>query len=186
MVLSKRERLIAIGVAIALAVLLLDRYLLTPYAQRAEKVTIAQSMAIADTSKAAELLTQQPKQRSAWAQYQRDGLKFTPSSAESQAQNALLEWARGSGVSIASVKPERSVQENAFTVINFSVTGTGTMASITKMLYTAESASIPVRINELKIDPRREATDDLSLRLSLSTLCATNDTPKQPETRGGR
>ncbi len=186
MVLSKRERYIGIAAAGVLALLVVDHYLLTPFVQRHEQAQVAGNLATADLAKAEELFAGERKLRPVWTSMLMGGLKSVPSQAESQAQNALLEWARSSGVSVASLKPERSAQENQFQVINFGMTGTGTMASISRMLFSVESSAIPVRLTQLQVTPRREGTDDLSVRLSLSTLCVVNETPKPNSTRSGR
>jgi hypothetical protein len=38
-----------------------------------------------------------------------------------------------------------------------------------------ETATIPVRVNEMQINAPKEGSDDLSIRLSFSTLCMPPD-----------
>ncbi len=168
--LSKRERYIAIGVVAAAVLFLLNQFLLIPY-------TDARSIYFADREKidtqlkdADSLMKNQKDLAPKWAQIQSNGLKTDRGQAESQAQQAVLDWAKAAGVSVESVKPERDVQQNQFQIISFHVSGNGTMLSLSKLLWSIETATIPVRLNDLQITPRKEGTDDLKMQISLSTL----------------
>ncbi len=176
--LSKRERYIAIGVAAAVVIFVLNQFLLTPY-------TDARALYFADREKvdtqladADRLLVKQKAVAPIWTQIKLNGLKTDRGQAESQAQQAVLDWAKSAGVNVASVKPERDQQQNQFQIIGFHVTGNGSMLSLSKLLWSIETANIPVRLNDLQIAPRREGTDDLTLQISVSTLALMPDTAK--------
>jgi hypothetical protein len=109
---------------------------------------------------------------------QKGGLKVDPSQAESQALHAVLDWAGAADLNLASLKPERTSQEGKFQVISFSVTGNGSTPAIARLLWAMETATIPVRVNDMQITPRREGTDDLSVRFSISALCLPPETNK--------
>jgi hypothetical protein len=180
-VISKRERYIAIG-AVAAAVLLgLDSYVLTPYFDQRSAIASEREQTIRRLSEADSLFGRQRRLQGIWTDIQRGGLKGNPSQAESQALQAVLDWAKASGVELAALKPERTTQEGKFQVISFSVTGTGSMAAVSRLLWSLESATIPVRVNDMQITPRKEATDDLSVRLSVSTLCMPPDSDAKPD-----
>jgi hypothetical protein len=174
-VLSKRERYIAVGVAAALGILLLDRFVLTPYAALRDTIVTDQRQVTDSLTSADLLFTRQRQLRKVWTQMQAGGLKTDPSQAESQALGALLEWTRSAGVNLAALTPERTVQQDRFRVISFSVKVTGPMAAMSRLLWAMESATIPVRVTELRINPQREGIDDLSMQMSVSTLCLTGD-----------
>ena len=177
MVLSKRERYIAIGVGAAIGLLLLDRIVLTPFDERSRAVRTARDEVAQRNADAELLFGRQHKLRTIWDELQKGGLKLNQSQAESQALQAILDWARAAGVELAGLKPERTTQEGQFQVISFNVTGTGSMASVSRLVWALETATIPVRVNEMQVTPRREGSDDLSVRLSVSALCM----PPQPE-----
>jgi hypothetical protein len=170
-VLSKRERYIAIGVAAAVGLLLLDRFVLTPYAALRDSIATEQHQVMDSLTNADLLFTRQRQLRKVWTQMEQGGLKTDPSQAESQALGALLEWTRSAGVNLAALTPERTVQQEQFRVISFSVKVTGPMAAMSRLLWAMESATIPVRVTELRINPQREGVDDLSMQMSVSTLC---------------
>jgi hypothetical protein len=201
MVLSKRERYIGLATAAAVALLALDSFALTPYIARRDAIAAGRADAQQQLSDAAGLTTRQAKLLPIWTALQKGGLKVYASLAESQTIQAVIDWAKAAGVDLAALKPERSSQEGQFQVISFNVTGTGSMQAVSKLLWSIETATIPVRVNDMQITPRREGTDDLSIRLSVSALCmppeaeskqektpaASPTTPSQsPSTRGAR
>ena len=182
MVLSKREKYIAFGTAAAVVILTLDQIVLTPYFARRASIQAEQQQVIGDIDKANDLFARERKLRAVWADMQKGGLKIDPSEAESQALQAVLDWAKSAEVELAALKPERSTQEKSFQVIRFHVTGTGPMASIARLLWSVETAKVPVRVNDIQVASRREGTDDLSVQLSVSTLCLVPDADKPGKT----
>lgn len=190
MVLSSREKYIAIGTAAAVAILVLDQLALSPYLARRTAINTERAQVMEDLNKANDLFTRQRKLRNVWANIEKGGLKVDSSAAESQALQAVLDWAQSAGVELAAIKPERSTQEKWFQVIRFHVTANGPMASISRLLWSLETAAIPVRVNDVQIIPRREGTDDLTVQLGVSTLCLLPDSDKTGKTtvtlaRGG-
>ncbi len=173
MVLSKREKYIAIGVGAAVGLLVLDSLIFAPYFTRRNKITVDRTALNEQTEAAAATLMRQSKLRPVWAEIQQHGLMVDPDVAASQAQKAILDWAHAANVELFSLRNERPAQEGQFQIINFGVTGTGTMNSISKFLWSLETAAIPIRVNDMQITPRREGTDDLSIRLTVSALCMT-------------
>lgn len=176
--LSKRERYIAIGVIAAVGLFVLNQFLYVPYSD-------ARSAMLADREKvdqqlraATDLFDKQRKYGPIWTDLKKNGLKTDRGRAESQAQQAVLDWAKSAGVSVASVKPERDQQQNQFQIISFHVTGNGTMFSLSRLLHSVETAKIPVRLNDLQIAPRKEGTDDLTMQISVSTLALMPETAK--------
>src|SRR3954464_240602 len=167
MVLSKREKYIGLGVAAAVG-LALDSFALPPYIARRDAIAAGRADAAQQLSDAATLLQRQHNLRTIWTELQKGGLKVNPSQAESQTIQAVIDWAKAAGVELAALKPERSSQEGQFQVISFNVTGTGSTQAVSKLLWSIETATIPVRVNDMQVTPRREGTDDLSIRLSVS------------------
>ena len=54
-----------------------------------------------------------------------------------------------------------------------------------KLLWSLETATIPVRVNDMQVTPRREGTDDLTIRLSVSALCMPPDAGAKPPPGAG-
>jgi hypothetical protein len=178
-ILSKRERYIALGTAAAIGLLLLDQFVLTPYQKLRDSVDVDHAKAVNDLAQADLLFSQQRKLRPVWNQILSGGLKTDVSTAESQALRAILDWTRSAGVKLVAVTPERTVQQDQFRVISFSVKISGSMAAVSRLVWAMESATIPVRLTEIRVNSPREGTDDLSAQLSVSTLCLVSETTAQ-------
>ncbi len=171
MVLSKRERYVGIGATAAIALFALDRLLITPYFARMADVTTRRDSATAQRVDADSLFHRQRRAQKIWKELQQGGLEVNNSQAESQALRAVLGWADDAGLELTALKPERPSQEGSFEVIGFDATGNGSLRSVSRLLYSLETARIPVRVNEVRIKPRKEGTDDLTVSLSVSALC---------------
>ena len=171
MVLSKRERLVAIIVIAAVLILVLDHFVIEPYFAELSRIDRETRQAVSDENDANALLSRQVRLKKIWAEMQNGGLKVDDSQAESLTLQALLEWSANSRVPLPAIKRERSAQEGKFEVIGFDVSGTGSIPEVSRLLWAIETATIPVRINEMQITPQKEGIDMLSVRLSLSALC---------------
>jgi hypothetical protein len=110
--------------------------------------------------------------QSIWTDMQKGGLKSDPSEADTQAQHAVLDWFDRSGVYLAALKSDPHVaEEGKFQVIKYHIQGEGHMRQIAQLLWAMETATIPVRVDDLAIKPRaREGTDELTIELGISTL----------------
>jgi type II secretory pathway component PulM len=170
-VLSKRERYISIGVGAAVTMLVVNYFLWEPYAQRRDEIAQARDDVTRRQSAAVDTFDRQRRLRPIWTEITNGGLKTDPAEADSQARHAVLEWMQTAGVSLKAVNPERTTNVNQFQVISFHVTGSAHMYSLTRLLWSLETATIPVRVNDVQIKPQKEGTDELTVDLSISTLC---------------
>lgn len=171
MAFTKRERWVGIGTVAAIALFGIDRFVVTPYETRMDELAKARETASGQLSDAALVFSNQRRAEKIWKALQEGGLEVNASQAESQALHSLLAWAEESGVTLTALKPERPTQEGSFDVISFDVTGNGSMRTISRMLWSLETARIPLRLNEVRIKPRKDDTDDLSVSVNVSALC---------------
>jgi hypothetical protein len=176
--LTKRERNIAVVTIVAAVLFLLYTFVLSPLSDQYADIAGKRDKVATQLADADRLFVKQRGLQKIWTEIQAGGLKANRSQAESQAQQAALDWARQAGISVVSLKPDRDTQENQFQIISFHLTGTGSMLSISRMLMSLEKARIPVRLNDMQITPKKEATDDLSVQLSISTLALLPEAPK--------
>lgn len=191
MTLSKREKYIAIGTVIAVMILALDQLVVEPLVTQLNAIQSQRTDAVAKMDAANDLFARQRKLREVWKNMQSGGLKADVSAAESQAMHALLDWAAASGVQLTALRPDRSVTQGPFQIISFHVTAGGAMATVSRLLWAIETASIPVRVTDVQITPQPEGTDHLSVQLNVSTLCLLSPIDKPMQTamadfRGGR
>ena len=185
MALSPRERTIALVVGAAAGLFLLDAVAITPYWTTRE--ALAKSIRDADTKlNDAHVLGKRRKELGdVWRKMNAGGLKSDVVEAESQLFHALREWTQESGLNFSSSKPERATSEGKFTQINTQVSGSGPQASVAKLLWRLETATIPIRVTEMNVNARREGNDELQVQLGVSTLCDKPESDK-PDAAGNR
>lgn len=175
MALSKRERIIGLSAAGVLALLALDRVALTPlFAQRTELLAQTQTTAI-ELDRAKQLRASATRIDRRWNDMVAAGLKSQVPESESQAMRALHGWAREAGLALISLQPDRvehATRQKDFQQITLRVSGTGTMATAAQFLWHIETTTIPMRVIALDLNSRKDdGTDDLSLNLTVSTIC---------------
>lgn len=185
MVLSRRERYIAIATFAAVGILGLDHYVLTPLMAASDTLDTQLAQTQQQLDKTQRLFASSRRKGQAWSDMQKQGLRRRDSAeAESQVLNSMRDWAQEAGMSLSSVKPERTEKEKEFQKSIFRATGTGGMAQISRFLWHIQTATIPIRINDLQISTRKEGTDDLTLQLGVSTIYLPNEKEKESATAG--
>jgi hypothetical protein len=175
---TKREKQIGIGMLAALAAFGLDQWVVQPYWDTHTTLVAAISKAQSDIQDAHRLFNTERLEQPKWKAMieAANGLKSERYAAESQAEKTVLQWATGLGVNINNLTTEGVPKaENKFLVINFHATGLGSMQAISRMLNSLEIGQVPIRINDIQINSRREGTDDLQIQMLISTLCLRPD-----------
>jgi len=181
MVLSKREKYIAIGLSVAVGLWVVDSLAIEPYFEQADQVATDTQLAQQKLSDATTTFARQKKLAPVWAEIQSNGLLNDPSLADTQLEHALLEWTRGANVDLSSLKTERPLQQGMFDVISYNITANGSMRSISQFLWDLETATIPVRVTDMQVTPLQEGTDNLAIRVTVSTVCLPPAAPKPAE-----
>ena len=188
MVFSKRERYVAIAVGAAVAIFALDRYLLSPYLSRLEKVRVDQQEATLTLDQQSKLFREQRQLRKVWSEMRSGGSLVSDSfQAEAQLMQALQTLADETGVKVSGRKAEQPVREGDFYRTGVQFGGTGSTASISKFLWRLETAPLPIRVSEMTLRSRQENTDNLTVNLNVSTLSIlpSADTPDEGGRPGG-
>ena len=193
MILSKRERYIAIGAGGALGLMVLNMYFLTPYIERQRQISQATDKVKEQLDRSNTLLRQERDLKPVWKEIVTGGLKAVPPDAESQAENAVQDWIRDLGVSLTltDLKPDRPTADGKFEIVGLHVTATGRMAAINKFIWSLELSPVPLRVTDVQVTPQKEGTDQLQVQVTVSTLSTLEVEPSaaQPATRantGGR
>jgi hypothetical protein len=174
-VLSKREKYIGIGVIAAVALLGINSLVINPYEDKLDQLHSDQIAANKKYEDNKLLLHKQQVLQPAWQELVNTGLEGDYSDAQRQTQQALQTWARNAGVTLNSINSVGApLQRGVFQIINFNVdfddSGQPSMRHIANLLWSIESANIPIRIDDVKITSAREGTDQLSIKLAISVL----------------
>jgi Tfp pilus assembly protein PilO len=191
MVLSGRERYIFIGVVIALAALVLDRLVLSPFLIGLSAMETQRASLSSQLSRDNALVESRGKLQSQWSEMVKAGMKSDPAGAEIQVLQSIRDWARESGISLSLLKPDRLAGKSRLPEISFQASGTGNMNAVSQLLWRVQTAKIPIKLTELQIGARKEGVDDLSFQMRVSTVYApprpspASAPSSRPETSGG-
>lgn len=170
MIISGRERLIILAAASVVAILLLDRYVITPLDEYRDALDVRKQRLLGDMDRAQALLEHKRKLAPKWREMIAGGLKGDPSEAESQVLHLVQDWSQEAGLKLTSLKPDRLIEKRNLQEISFQAAGTGSMKAVSRFLWRLETAKAPIRVKEMQLGARKEGSDDLTLQLRLSTL----------------
>jgi len=186
MFLSKRERTIAVVTVVAVAMLLLDRYALTPILDRRAQLDADRQRVESSLAQAGALFGRKKHLGPRWRRMVAAGLDSKPADAESRVLHAMRDWSHASGLVLTSLKPEGTPRSHGLLSMNFRASGTGGMRAVAGFLWRLQTASLPVRVNEVQIGSRKAGKDDLTLQIRLSSLCVAADPTTDAHTGAGQ
>jgi Tfp pilus assembly protein PilO len=184
-VLSKRERFIAIGVAAVLGLLVADRLFLSPLMERRSTADEKAGDARRKLNDAHRLFDREKVLSRRWNEMGGKSLKTSQSESEGQLINSINDWARRSGMNLASMQPERTEKEKGFLRLTYRATGTGRISEIRDFLVSVERATVPVSVTDMTITPRKEGTDDLQVTMSIATITQLVSETDKPAPKAG-
>jgi len=175
-VLSQRERYIAIGLGAVLVLVALWLWVFSPlesWREQIDKDREAQNKLQHDDER---LFADQKRLQKVWQDMQQGGLMDNPYDAQTQLHQAVTDWAIQSGVNVSNQtnEPPQAVagdQKSGFVQAGIKVTSAGTTSGIAKLIYQIEVAKIPTRVHQITISSKKEGADDLQLDMNLTTLC---------------
>lgn len=167
---TKRERLIAMVAGAAAGILLLDRVLISPMLDSHALLAARHEILLKEMSDARRLIGESRTARRQFRQWYTEGLAGDASATESQLLDALRNWSQESRLTLSSIRPDRAGQTHGLNEITLQATGEGSMQTVARFLHRLEAADMPVRIRELQLASRTDATDDLTMQLRVSTL----------------
>jgi type II secretory pathway component PulM len=182
MTLTKREKNIAIGLGATLLALGVYYLIVQPYFDSLAQIDQDYQTKLRAWNDHISLANRKVDLEKKWEEIKNGGLSSDQSRAEGQAWNAVSDWANAAGVQITSLKSDRNTDAAPFQIIGFHVVANGSVPTIARLLKSFETATIPVRVDEIQITPRREGTDELQIRMSVSTLCLQPEADKPAKT----
>jgi hypothetical protein len=182
-VLSQRERYIAVALGGFLVLLILWSVVYSPLESWSSQISTDKQKAIELRDQDSKLFGDQAKLLKVWDEMQKAGLQSDPGDAQNKLSQAVTEWAVQSGVYVSATKANAPTTVDAkagFVSAGVQVTCNGTTSGIAKLLYQIEVAKIPARLHTMQISSRKEGVDDLVVVLDLTTLCLVPPTKPIP------
>ena len=170
MVLSRREKYIAIITIVIIMILVADRYVATPFMDKMDQTAIEKQRLIVEMERAETLFERRSLMDRRWNDMVAGGLEGDAAKAESQVLHAIGNWSKENGLMLSSVKPDHKTGEDELYEIVFQIAGTGTMNSVSRFLFQIEKSTLPIRLTDVQLGSREEDGNDLSLQLRLSAL----------------
>lgn len=172
MVFSKRERIVFILTAAAIAALVLDRYALTPLLAARESATILKTRLTSELQATDAMLHQRKILGRKWREMLAGGMKARREETESQAMHAVRNFSQESGLKLSSLltPQNRSADKTVLSEVSVHAAGTGSMRAVSGFIRRLETAKFPLKILSLQITSRKEGTDDLQVKVEFSTL----------------
>ena len=184
MVLSKRERILAIATIAVVGFLVLSKFLIDPVADRFKQREMRKQQLLLELNEAQNLLQRRRLLEKKWKTLLSDGLR-NEVEAESRVARALDGWSRQARLTLSSVKPERVASDKGFKEMTFAVAGTGTLEAIAQFLWQIETAPLPIKVKDIQLGSTSESGQSMSLQLRLSALCLSTEREpsgkKQPQ-----
>ncbi len=178
MLANRREKIIAVILIAVIGLAVIYEYVITPYVNEHDRVSQALKDAVNREKKAQRLLDARVSTNREWKNLLDHGLKTDPAASESQALHYMRTWADNSRVDFQSLKPDRVARSGDFQQIRIQATGNTTTAAFANLLSQVETATIPMKVNDLRLTSRKEGTDDLSFAMSVSTIVFSPAPPK--------
>ena len=179
MVLSKRERYIAIATVSVIGLIMLWQFFIGPMLDRSAELSAKIKDDRTQLDNAEKLFTASRQAGKKWSVMMAGPLKTNANDAESQVLGKIQSWMTEAGLSNQSLnKPDKSEKEKDFSKMTVRATGTGGMNNIGNFLFKIQSANIPVKVTDVTISTHKEATDDLSIQVGVATMYLSPDDRK--------
>ncbi|MEN6426783.1 MAG: hypothetical protein ABFD90_17185 [Phycisphaerales bacterium] len=185
MVLTKRERILAIVTVLVLGTLAINSAIIKPLSTWRQETEDEKLELEAQIQEAQNLFEHRRLLERKWRGLLSEGMK-SDADAESRIARALTEWARQTRLTLSSVKPDRAITEKGMNEITFAVAGEGTLDAVTSFLYRVETAELPVKVTNMSLGSSNESGENMSLQLRLSAVYlgsvqkTSEPTPQQP------
>jgi len=185
MVLSKRERMVALAALLIVGAFVLDKSVLGPGWRKLQATENQKQELLAQVVEAQNLFERRSLLERKWKRMLSDGLR-NDAEAESRVARALGDWAGDTRLTLTSVKPERAAGDKGLQEMTFMVAGKGRLDAVARFLYNVETAEMPIKVKDLQLGSAGESGDSMSLQLTLSALYLgagpkSSDEPSQPK-----
>lgn len=116
------------------------------------------------------LIQHEASWRGRWGQMQTNTLPNNAPVAEQQVLNAFNDWSRDSGSEITSIMPQWKNDSTNYMTLNCRVEATGTLDSLSRLLYDMEKGPIGLKLDSVELASRDDTGRQLTLGLQVSGL----------------
>jgi len=183
MAMTQRERTIATVTGAAVGLFAVNRYVIDPYLAARNDVDNQRKLALAQQTDFVKTFTKHKRLKPEWDAIT-GAVKSDAGDAEQQLYDAVRDFARESGVNIqTSDAPQRVPQKDRTQIVRLRVSGKGTTAAFSKLLWKVETSSLPLKVDEFTLTG--QGNDDLTATLVVSTIWLRPPSPDDNKPRPG-
>jgi Tfp pilus assembly protein PilO len=185
MVLSKRERILAIATLLVVGFLAIYMILVKPVMHRRQLTSEERVELEAQVQLAQNLFDRRKILERKWSTPLAEGMQ-SDADLETRVAKDMNQWAQETRLTLPSVKPERSTNEKGYTEITFVAAGRGSLEAVASFLYRVETSELPLKVTSMQLGSS-ESGDSISLQLRVSALYlgdsskTPEETPRQPQ-----
>ncbi|PYI87747.1 MAG: hypothetical protein DME26_05145 [Verrucomicrobia bacterium] len=177
MKISNRQQALAIFAGIALALLLGDRFILSPLTHSWKERTSRIADLTKNINRGKALLDREQIVRSRWESMKKNTFPTAESAAENEMLKAFDRWSQNSRISISSIKPQWKRINDEYRTLECRADASGSMQELTRFLYEVERDPLALRVESVEITTRDNNGQQLSLGLQVSALVLNSQQP---------
>jgi hypothetical protein len=170
MTIKNRQQVLAFLAIGAIALLVADRFVLTPLIKSWKD----RSARVADLKKSisqgALLLEREETIRERWSVMSTNTLPENVSSAENTVLKAFDRWSQESRISITSLKPQWRQNEDDYMTLECRADAFGSIEAVTRFLHEVEIDPLALKIESVELAARDKEGQQLALGLQISAL----------------
>jgi hypothetical protein len=171
--LHNRPQLLAVIAIAGIAFLAAESLVIGPLAKswkaRSERLLeLKQSV-----TRGSYLLERENTIRIRWERMHAQSLPAQPSAAEDLLLKSFDRWAKESGASIGSIRPQWKATEPEYALLECRADASGNLATLARFLYELEKDPIPLKVDRLEMTSNDNNGQQITLALQVSGLLLT-------------
>ena len=183
MALTSREQKIMYLAIGAVVILILNAYVLEPVLNKRAEVRQTRLTLQAEVDQSLSTLERKKVLQKRWEEMQQDGLGNDVQAAEAMVYRYLRESSDRAGLELGSIQPERLTTETQLGEIDFVLSATGSMQSVTQFLWNLETATIPLKIKSYQLGSKNEMAQAMTIQVVLSTVYMKDQPAEKKESK---
>ncbi|AQQ09127.1 hypothetical protein L21SP3_00927 [Sedimentisphaera cyanobacteriorum] len=168
--LSLREKRILIIALLSIAVLVCDKYIISPGIEKRTEIISAGEKNAEDLAQAQNLIKRKKLFQPQWKNMQENGLTENVQQLESRLLDFIDQTSSSAGLDISFVQPDVSSVKEGFGSVDMSISGKGSIRSVTQFMYAAACSDLPVRMESFQLGAANENGTEISIQIDLSAL----------------
>lgn len=170
---SKRERMLALGIALLVVIIGGYQLVVVPVLSAFDRVAVETNELRNDVNEARALVDNRERIERTWAGYRAAGLRDDEFNARARVQESITDWCRDSRLKIDRLETGRDARpddDDRFAEITFRLTASGGVRSLQRFFEFVSTAPFPLRVVDCSITNPRAGEEGLTLVLNMSTI----------------